>query len=177
MKTIEDEHHLIKTVATTVLLVAVFLLFVCVYRPMEREIIFNNKEAVKFINSKKQVEELIHNKDFKPAAVSLVKKEGVTDVIHEIMRIGEELDITFITISLDEKTDVKRTEFPYQALVMDLQTNYSNLGEFLDGLNALETGAVRVRSCDIVRDETIQPLVKANLVVDIFLKDVSRAKR
>lgn len=177
MKTIEDEQNLIKTAAITVFLVAVYLLFVYVYRPMEREIIFNNKEAAKFINSKRQVEQMIRNKDFKLAAVSLVKKEGVTDVIHEIMRVGEERDITFITISLDEKTDVKRTEFPYQALVMDLQTNYSNLGEFLDGLNTLETGAVRVRSFDIVRDETIQPLVKANLVVEIFLKDVNRGKR
>lgn len=177
MKTIEDEHNLIKTGAITVFLVVVYLLFVYVYRPMEREIIFNTKEAVKLINSKKQVEQIIRNKDYNLANVSLVRKEGVTDVIHEIMRTGEELDITFITISLDEKTEVKRTEFPHQALVMDLQTNYSNLGEFLDGLNTLETGAVRVRSFDIVRDETIQPLVKANLVVEIFLKDVSRGKR
>lgn len=177
MKTIEDEQNLIKTAAITVFLATVFLLFVYVYRPMEREIIFYNKEAAKYINSKSQVEQMIRNKDFKMPAGSLVTKEGVTGVIHEIMRIGEDLDINFITISLDEKTDVKRTEFPNQALVMDLQTNYSNLGEFLDGLNTLETGAVRIRSFDIVRDETIQPFVKTNLVVEIFLKDVKRGKR
>ncbi len=161
----------------TVFLCALFLLFVFVYRPKEKEIILLEQETFRIKNDMALVRGVLHETKNELMAGAPVTKEEVTGVIHEIMRLGEENGITFITISLDEKTDRKRVKFPYQSLDLNIQSDYSNLGEFLDALNHLERGAVRVRSFDIVRDETIQPTVKASLNVDIYLKGVKRGKK
>lgn len=177
MKTFNGEQGLLKAAAMTVFLVAVLLLFIFVYRPAEKEVLFLENESFRMNNDITQVKGILNGKDHHPKAGSPVTKEEVTGVIHEIMRRGEENGITFITISLNEKIEDKRVKFPYQSLSIDLQSDYSALGEFLDALNNLEKGAMRVRSFDIARDETIQPSVKASLQVDIYLKGVKRGKK
>jgi len=90
--------------------------------------------------------------------------------------VGKKRNITFSSISLQDKEKVAGGAYELLPIEIMVEARYKDLGIFLDTLKRFKKSIITVRSFHIARNEEIAPLVRAKLVLDLYLKESVRGQ-
>jgi hypothetical protein len=100
----------------------------------------------------------------------LLTSEEIPLAIDEITTAGRTLGINFISIRPQDEGASQGDSFSYLPILMDVESEYQQLGQFLGRLANLETGIVVVHNFQIQRLEDILPRVRATLEIGVYLQ-------
>jgi Tfp pilus assembly protein PilO len=102
---------------------------------------------------------------------TLLTRRKISLAIDEMTKIGAANNVNFQSISPQKITKKKDAIYPVLPIRMVLQSGYQDLGAFFGALEGLEESIITVKSFQIEADPQALPLVRTDLVVEVYLRE------
>ncbi len=102
---------------------------------------------------------------------NLLTRNEISKAINEIINVGAELNINFLSTSPQPIQELQGSKYPVLPIRMEVQSTYEDFGIFLGALEGLNQSIVTIRKFNIERRLEILPKINTELTVDVHLKE------
>jgi Tfp pilus assembly protein PilO len=92
-------------------------------------------------------------------------------LINNLIRKSEFVEINFITVNIGTPASLRTWERTLRILPVkiEMKARYEDLAEFLKALEKQREALIMVRNLKIVRDKKTLPLLKEELLLEVYL--------
>jgi len=171
MKKTKINQHRATVVISAVLGLLIAILVVFVYGPLVSKINLMRREFWTIKQEVKLIRNMLEMNDASQTSSLLLAPEEISLAIDEMTQVGGACNINFTAISSQETENAENIPYERLSILMEMESRYKDLGIFLSALDELKESIVTVKGFNVWRDEDILPLVRSQLVVDVYLKD------
>ena len=142
-----------------------FLVYGFLYAPLIKSLKLARLECQKLESRLHNARESLDLFPKTQAQKTFMPEQNISRAIDELTKEGKSLGISFLSMKLDKIQESADRQYRILPVVMDIESSYEVLGEFLGSLDSLKKSVTTVDNFTITQDQQL----KAKLVVNMYL--------
>ena len=148
----------------------VFVIFILLYLPLIKSAGVLKEELKETQKKVSLAKGMIPKNKSLAAAGHLLNSVEISAAIGEITTMGRSLSVNFNSLNPQGVEPGQNVSYQILPLQIEIESKYEDLGRFLGKLEELKTGIVTIRSFQIQKNAQNPSLVKAKIVLEMYLK-------